>query len=77
MSKHVELVGNVAIRDEKAVKKTTSGLLKLLFPNLEFSKSELRQIVQYAVELRQRVRDWLHKISPGEFSREMLSFKLR
>jgi len=77
VSKHVELVGNATIRDEKAVKKTTSAFLKLLFPNLEFSKSELQQVVQYAVELRQRVRDWLHKISPGEFPRETLSFKLR
>ncbi|MEM0318285.1 MAG: BREX system Lon protease-like protein BrxL [Candidatus Nezhaarchaeales archaeon] len=59
------------------MKKTTSAFLKLLFPNLEFSKSELQQVVQYAVELRQRVRDWLHKISPGEFPRETLSFKLR
>jgi len=77
VSEHVELLGNVTIRDERAVKKTMSAFMKLLFPNLEFDKRELQVVVQHAVELRQRVRDWLHKLSPGEFPRETLSFKLR
>ncbi|MEM4005695.1 MAG: BREX system Lon protease-like protein BrxL, partial [Desulfurococcaceae archaeon] len=77
VSKHVELFGNVTIRDERAVKKIVSAFMKLLFPDLEFDKRELQVVVQYAVELRQRVRDWLHKLSPGEFPREALSFKLR
>ncbi|MEM0492332.1 MAG: BREX system Lon protease-like protein BrxL, partial [Acidilobaceae archaeon] len=70
-------LGNVTIRDERAVKKIVSAFMKLLFPDLEFDKRELQVVVQYAVELRQRVRDWLHKLSPGEFPRESLSFKLR
>ncbi|MEM1703570.1 MAG: BREX system Lon protease-like protein BrxL [Zestosphaera sp.] len=77
VSKHVELLGNVTIRDERAVKKIVSAFVKLLFPDLEFDKRELQVVVQHAVELRQRVRDWLHKLSPGEFPRETLSFKLR
>ncbi|MEM4570037.1 MAG: BREX system Lon protease-like protein BrxL [Desulfurococcaceae archaeon] len=77
VSKHVELLGNVTIRDERAVKKIVSAFMKLLFPDLEFDKRELQVVVQHAVELRQRVRDWLHKLSPGEFPRETLSFKLR
>lgn len=77
VSKHVELLGNVTIRDERAVKKITSAFLKLLFPSLEFDRHELQQVIQHAIEMRQRVRDWLHKLSPGEFPKEALSFKLR
>ncbi|MEM4455645.1 MAG: BREX system Lon protease-like protein BrxL [Thermofilaceae archaeon] len=77
VSKHVELLGNVTIRDERAVRKTVSAFLKLLFPNMEFDKRELELVVQYAVELRQRVRDWLHKLSPGEYPREMLTYRIR
>ncbi|MEM4936332.1 MAG: BREX system Lon protease-like protein BrxL [Sulfolobales archaeon] len=77
VGKHVELLGNVTIRDERAVKKIVSAFMKLLFPDLEFDKKELQAVVQHAVELRQRVRDWLHKLSPGEFPRETISFRLR
>ncbi|MEM4732446.1 MAG: BREX system Lon protease-like protein BrxL [Desulfurococcaceae archaeon] len=77
VGRHVEILGNATIRDERAVKKIVGAFIKLLFPNLEFDKRELQAVVQYAVELRQRVRDWLHKLSPGEFSREELSYKVR
>ncbi|MEM3504595.1 MAG: BREX system Lon protease-like protein BrxL, partial [Archaeoglobaceae archaeon] len=75
VSRHVELIGNLTIRDEKAVKKIVSAFMKLLFPTMEFDKKELEIVVQHAVELRQRVRDWLHKLSPGEFPKGNLSFK--
>ncbi|MEM0318096.1 MAG: BREX system Lon protease-like protein BrxL [Candidatus Nezhaarchaeales archaeon] len=55
VSKQVELLGNVTIRDERAVKKIVSAFTKLLFPDLEFDKREV--VVQHTAELRQRVRD--------------------
>jgi ATP-dependent Lon protease len=39
--------------------------------------SELRRVVEVAVEYRQRVRDWLHKIDPGEFPKERLVAMVR
>ena len=72
ISQHVELSENFKIRDERSVKRITSGLLKLLFPDKSFSKEELRRVVELSVEYRQRIRDWLHKIDPGEFPREKL-----
>jgi predicted ATP-dependent Lon-type protease len=30
-----------------------------------------------SLKYRQRVRDWLHKLSPGEFPQESLSVKVR
>ncbi|ABP51073.1 MULTISPECIES: BREX system Lon protease-like protein BrxL [Pyrobaculum] len=73
VGRHVELSENFKIRDEKSFKRITSGLLKLLFPDKTFDKKELKTIAEFALEMRQRVRDWLHKIAPGEFPREILS----
>jgi len=77
ISKHLELSENFKIRDERSVKKIASSLVKLLFPNKTFDMSELRRVVEVAVEYRQRVRDWLHKIDPGEFPKERLVAMVR
>lgn len=77
VGKHVELIGNTTIRDEKAIKKIISAFMKLLLPNLQFDKSELKVVVEYAVEMRQMIRDWLHKLSPGEFPKERLSYAIK
>jgi ATP-dependent Lon protease len=50
-----------------------SGLLKLLFPNKQFDNNELKMVIDMALEYKQRVRDWLHKIDPGEYPNEKLS----
>jgi len=75
VSKHIELSHNFKIRDEKSVKRVASGLIKLLFPDGIFDTQELKTITDIAVDYRQRVRDWLHKIAPGEFPKEKLSVK--
>jgi len=59
------------------VKRITSGLLKLLFPDKTFSREELRKVIELAVEYRQSIRDWLHKVDPGEFSKERLVVTVR
>lgn len=54
---------NVTIRDEKSVKKLTSGLLKLLFPKKDesnFSPEEIELCIQAAIGYRQRVIDQRH-----------------
>jgi len=62
--------------DEKAFKRITSGLIKLLFPNRAFDKSELELVTSISPEARQRARDWLHRIAPGELPREILSARV-
>jgi len=76
VGRHVELSDNFKIRDEKSLKRISSGLIKLLFPNKSFSRSELKMVVEIALEFRQSVRDWLHKVAPGEFPKEQLSVKV-
>lgn len=51
---------NVTIRDERSVKKLTSGLLKLLFPRKdesEFSAEEVELCIEAAIGYRQRIID--------------------
>ncbi len=65
-------IQGVSGRDQRAIMKTTSGLLKLLYPNGICADEELEEIVLLGCELRQRVRDQLHLIAPGEYDRVQL-----
>ncbi|NCA74517.1 MAG: BREX system Lon protease-like protein BrxL [Gammaproteobacteria bacterium] len=66
---HAKRTNGVSGRDQRAVMKTASGLLKLLHPDGRVSDGELCDILTVACELRQRVRDQLHLIAPGEYDR--------
>lgn len=56
-------------RDQRAVMKTTSGLLKLLYPDGRVADDELEEVLMLSCELRQRVREQLHLMAPGEYDR--------
>ena len=77
LSNEIEFSNNFTIRDEKAVKRVLSGLIKLLYPDGSYDKSELKILADYAVSTRQSIRNWLHKIAPGEFMREELSVNVK
>jgi ATP-dependent Lon protease len=62
-----KLGNNLNQRDTIAVRKTVSGLLKLLFPHGGFEKDEVRQCLEYALETRRRVKEQLKKIGGMEF----------
>ncbi len=76
VDEHVEFEGPTTIRDERGIRKVASGLLKLLYPHGEFTRSELQEVMELAVEVRQRVADWLHELSPGEFPKKKLGFRI-
>lgn len=63
-------------RDQRAVMKTASGLLKLLYPDGVLSDDELGEVLELACELRQRVREQLHLMAPGEYDRIKLGVRL-
>jgi ATP-dependent Lon protease len=77
VSKHVEFSENFTIRDEKAIKKILSAMVKLFFPDLAWDKKELELISNIALEMRQKIRDWLHRFAPGEFPKERLDIRIR
>ena len=64
-------------RDERAILKTTSGLLKLFYPAGDISDEALGEVLELACEFRQRVRDQLHLMAPGEYERVVLGARLK
>ncbi|OYU71396.1 MAG: TIGR02688 family protein [Alphaproteobacteria bacterium PA2] len=62
-----KLGNNLNQRDTIAVRKTVSGLLKLLFPHGGFDKDDVRKCLEYALETRRRVKEQLKKIGGMEF----------
>ena len=55
-------------RDTIAVGRTFSGLAKLIYPDERMTKEETREILEYAIEYRRRVKEQLRKMTPSEFS---------
>jgi ATP-dependent Lon protease len=63
-------------RDIHAVEKVLSGLVKLLYPHGELGDEELSELLLLAVEGRQRVRNQLHLMAPGEYGPTVLGATL-
>lgn len=51
----------------RELRKTVSGLVKLLYPNEDYTKDQLEEIVRIALEMRRRVKEQLKKIGGMEF----------
>lgn len=66
-SKYFRLGTNLNQRDVIAVKKMVSGLVKLIYPNGVFTKENIAEIMQFALEMRRRVKEQLKKIGGMEF----------
>ncbi|MBE3050157.1 BREX system Lon protease-like protein BrxL [Candidatus Bathyarchaeota archaeon] len=66
----------VSGRDQRAIMKTTSGLLKILYPDGRVTDAELEEVLALSSELRQRVREQLHLMAPGEYDRIKLGVRL-
>ncbi|MCD8221785.1 MAG: protease Lon-related BREX system protein BrxL [Clostridiales bacterium] len=58
---------NLNQRDTIAVRKMVSGFVKLVYPDGEVSKEEIREILDVSLELRRRVKEQLKKIGGMEF----------
>ena len=58
---------NLNQRDVIAVRRTVGGLLKLVYPDGEFTKEELEEVLQIALEMRRRVKEQLKKLGGMEF----------
>lgn len=67
IEKYFKLGNNLNQRDVIAVRKTVSGLMKLLHPHGQFSKEDVRACLEYALQVRRRVKEQLKKIGGMEF----------
>ncbi len=59
---------NYNTRDDTAVRRTFSGMAKLIFPDERITKEEARELLEYCIECRRRVKEQLRKMNPAEFS---------
>ena len=67
LDKYFRLGKNLNQRDTIAVRKMVDGYLKLLYPDGEFSKEDLEQILIISLEMRRRVKEQLKKLGGMEF----------
>ena len=67
IDKYFRLGSHLNQRDTVAVRKMVSGLIKLMYPDGEFGKEEVREILTIALEMRRRVKEQLKKIGGMEF----------
>ena len=58
---------NLNQRDTIAVRKIVGGYVKLLYPDGEFTKEQLEEILVFALEMRRRVKEQLKKLGGMEF----------
>lgn len=74
ISKYFRLGRDLNQRDTIAVKRTTSGLLKLLYPHEAYDKEAVRECLEYALEARRRIKEQLKRIGGMEFFDVHLSY---
>ena len=65
---------HVGQRDRKAAVRTISGLLKLIHPDGKCTREEMTEYIQFALEMRRRVKEQLKRINPLEFPKVNLSY---
>ena len=67
IDKYFHLGKNLNQRDTIAVRKIVGGLVKLIYPNGDYTKEELEEILQISLEMRRRVKEQLKKLGGMEF----------
>lgn len=67
LDRYFRLGKNLNQRDTIAVRKMIDGYLKLIYPNGDFAKEDLEEIVKISLEMRRRVKEQLKKLGGMEF----------
>lgn len=65
--KYFRLGNQLNQRDTIAVKRTVSGMVKLIHPDGIYTKENIEEILRFALEMRRRVKEQLKKIGGMEF----------
>lgn len=79
LAQYARFDGSLSERDHNAIRKTFSGMCKLLFPDGRMTPAEAREIIDFAAEARKRVKDQLYLIDstfraePAKFEYEWVS----
>lgn len=79
MTEYVKLDSSLSERDHMGVRKTFSGLMKLIYPDKNITKVEALELIDFAIEGRKRVKDQLYiidetfRVEPAHFKYIILS----
>ena len=77
IDRHFSLGSHLNARDRKAVRKTVSGLMKILYPHGEIAPEELAELLEFALEGRRRVKEQLKKMGSFEYYQTSFSYTLQ
>jgi ATP-dependent Lon protease len=77
IDRHFSMGAHLNARDRKAVRKTVSGLMKILFPHGEVTQDELAELLELALEGRRRVKEQLKKMGSFEYYHTSFSYTLQ
>lgn len=77
IDRHFSLGAHLNARDRKAVRKTVSGLIKILYPHGETTQEELAELVELSLEGRRRVKEQLKKMGSFEYYHTSFSYTLQ
>jgi ATP-dependent Lon protease len=74
IDRHFSLGAHLNARDRKAVRKTVSGLMKIVHPQGDVSQEDLAEILELALEGRRRVKEQLKKMGSFEYYHTSFSY---
>ena len=74
LDKYIQLDGSLTTRDKTAIRKSFSGLVKLIYPHQELTEEEVLELLNFSIEGRKRVKDQLYIIDET-FRNEPVEFK--
>ena len=77
IDRYFSMGAHLNARDRKAVRKTVSGLMKILFPHGEVIQEELAEVLEFALEGRRRVKEQLKKMGSFEYHQTSFSYTLQ
>ncbi len=77
IDRHFSMGAHLNARDRKAVRKTVSGMMKILFPHGEVTQEELAEVLEFALEGRRRVKEQLKKMGAFEYYHTSFSYTLQ
>ncbi len=61
-TKYFELSSTITTRDKTSIAKTFAGLIKIIYPDNDFTEADAKEILDFAIENRKRVKDQLRKM---------------
>lgn len=74
IDRHFSMGAHLNARDRKAVRKTVSGLMKIIHPHGEVTQEDLAEILELALEGRRRVKEQLKKMGAFEYYHTSFSY---